>query len=825
MEDEVSTARASDFGRLLRRYRLAAGLSQEALAERARMSVDGVGALERGHRRWPQRETLALLAGALALDDEQREVFEAAAVRASLPRRSRGTSVTVGPWMSGERSNLPLPLATFIGRERELSEIATLVRAHRMVTLTGPAGVGKTQTALHAGRTLSEDGGLACIVGLASIADPGLVPTAIASALRAQETPNRPLMETLVAYLRNKTLLLVLDNCEHVLDAAAAAALALLAGCEALRILATSREPLMTAGEQRYRLPPLEEAQAIALFTDRAQAIDARFSLSDGNAPIVGEICRRLDGLPLAIELAAARLHVLGLPALRSRLDDRFRLLTGGMSTALPHQRTMRATIDWSYDLLSLAEQRVFERLSILAGSGTLAAATTICASGDLGETDVFDILASLVDKSLVTVDFERSEPRYGLLESFRQYAGERLNGCGDVAAVAQRHATAYLLVAEQMTSLNLNEPTEVSHERWFLEQSNLRAALQWALIDRGEVEVGQRLAAHVCYWEFFAARERRRWMEAALDLVSDTTPPDVLAGLHKANAIVAFHMRDYAMSLASCEIALPQYRALGDSLGLVQVQNALGYALWNLRRVPEARKVFEEALPLARSAASRTALAGIVGGLGMLTEDVSVARRYVAESIQIHKATGNKIGIVYAAINLGICEGRAGNREAALACDAEALAAAADVPAFAGVNLATLALLNIVNGLIELGRCAEAERYARQRLELSRENGLDSHVATSLEYLAVLPTLRREAGDHVLPEALERAALVMGFVDASFARMGIDRYESGKPRYDRAVATLREALGTDRVAHLMAEGASLPQEEAISVALAACPD
>ena len=420
MEDRGRVAGSSDFGMLLRRYRLAAGLSQEALAERARMSTEGISALERGYRRTPQRETLALLVSALGLDEEQRAEFEATAARSVL--LGRGTSVTVGPWADGATLNLPLALTSFVGRASELDEIATLVREHRMVTLTGTGGIGKTQTALHVASALREFDSIAlCFIGLASVSDASLVVAAIASALRLQEVPNRPLLETLLAYLKNKTLLLILDNCEHVITQAAAVAATLLTGCARVRILATSREPLRAAGEYCYRLPSLSlpspkasrqlsvsEAAgygAIVLFIDRARAANHRFTLTDENAPIVAVLCRRLDGVPLAMELAAARVSHLSLNALVQKLDDRFEVLTGGDRTALPRQQMMRATIDWSYNLLAAPERRVFERLSVFAGGCTLAAAATVCGGEEAAEVELFNLLSSLVDKSLVVAD------------------------------------------------------------------------------------------------------------------------------------------------------------------------------------------------------------------------------------------------------------------------------------------------------------------------------------------------------------------------------------------------------------------------------------
>jgi len=266
------------------------------------MSTEGISALERGYRRSPQRETLALLIGALALDDAQRREFEAAAVRSNFSRG--GASVAVGPWSAADASNLPFALSTFIGRDDELDEIAEMIRGHRLVTITGAAGVGKTQTALHLARSYGSTDVAVRFVGLASIRDGSLVASAIAAAIGVQETSSRPLLDTLVAYLKNRAMLLVLDNCEHVIEQAASISEELLSRCPNLRVLATSREALMAGGERRYSMPPLKDEDAVALFADRAQAVDLRFDVSGQNKAYVAEICRRLDGIPLAIELA-----------------------------------------------------------------------------------------------------------------------------------------------------------------------------------------------------------------------------------------------------------------------------------------------------------------------------------------------------------------------------------------------------------------------------------------------------------------------------------------------------------------------------------------
>ncbi|MGC2651425.1 MAG: helix-turn-helix domain-containing protein, partial [Candidatus Cybelea sp.] len=685
VEDEARAASSSEFGTLLRRHRLAAGLSQEALAERARMSTNGIGALERGYRRTPQRDTLALLCGALALNDEQRSEFEAATRSGS--RRRIGSAPREGPWLDTVVSNLPLSLTSFVGRETELDDIARLVHDHRLVTLTGAGGIGKTQTALQVGTALSESAGTAvCFVALAPVADPGLVVAAIASTLSVQEVPDRPLLQTLMAHLKNKALLLILDNCEHVITEAAIVAGALLAGCPRFAILATSREPLRTAGEYTYRLPSLsvptpETARrlsapealsygALVLFSDRARAVDHNFTLTDQNASTVAGICRRLDGIPLAIELAAARVNMLPVHVIAKRFDHRFVILTGGDRTALPRQQTMRAAIDWSYDLLAAREQRMFEQLSVFAGGCTVAAANAVCAGDDVAEGDVLDLLQSLVDKSILVADLDGLEPRYWLLESFREYAREKLAARGEVDAVARRHALACLQLAEQLERACDTEPDVVWRALAQEELDNWRAALQWALTDRNDVVLGQELvgALHVV-WAYFAPLEGQRYAAAAFELAGEQTPTQVLARLGYAEGIVAMQHRAYKVQLSCSERAIERFRAVGDPLGIARTQDLAGQALVSLGRITEAKTLLQQALTGARMLGNRRLVACVLRNLGYASAvdgDCGAARDYVAEALPIYQALGASLGVALALDDLGEFEFRAGNAELA---------------------------------------------------------------------------------------------------------------------------------------------------------------
>ncbi|MGA8535254.1 MAG: helix-turn-helix domain-containing protein [Candidatus Tumulicola sp.] len=838
MEDQEPVPGLPPFGMLLRRHRLSAGLSQEALAERARMSTNGIGALERGYRRTPQRETLALLAAALTLDGDDLRQFQAAAVRSGTASRAPA-SVMTGPWPSTPSPELPVALTSFVGRKAEFDEIGSLVRDHRLVTITGTGGVGKTQIALRVGAELAESEGALCFVSLAPVHSPSSIVTAIASALGVQEVPERPLLETLVAYLRSRTVLLLLDNCEHVISEAANVAEGLLRGCVHLRILATSREPLKAGGEYAYRLPSLRipsfEAAprlgasdavgygAIALFLDRARAVDHSFAVTDDNAPMVAEICRRLDGIPLAIELAAARTNSLSLSALAEKLHDRFRILTSGERTALPRQQTMRAAIDWSYQLLSLPEQLLFERLAAFAGGCTLDSATAVCTDETNAAERVLDLLSSLVDKSLLVAELGGREPRYRLLESAKQYAGESLAARGETESVARRHAAAYLALAQRLNRAYDTVPDDVWIEMAKEELDNWRSALDWALVARHDVALGQRLAGELAVvWSTFAPVEGRRWIALAHRLADTETPQKILADLNYADANIAGNLGEALLQLTRSEEALAHYRALDDEYGIALSLSHAGRALVWLGRVSEAEPKLREAVAHARRLGVRKHLGHMLRGISFASNvsgDLAAARTYVSEAIAIYEEIGARRGAAMAlASDLAEVELHAGNAELALHWSSEALPI---LRAFNGMAQVAEALNNMSACLICLARYDEAEEYAVESILMTSEHRASSQLARALQRLAAVMALRQE--DATVIEIYECTARIFGFVDARLAALGSPRYLYDQEEYDRVVALVRNRLGASELARLMEAGANMTEDDAIGAALGAC--
>jgi predicted ATPase/DNA-binding CsgD family transcriptional regulator len=564
-------------------------------------------------------------------------------------------------------NNLPIRLSSFVGREKELAELRRLLEGNRLLTLTGAGGCGKTSLALAVAGELTEAfGDGVWLVDLAPLADPSLVPQAVASALGVREQPGRPLAETLSDHLAPKAVLLVLDNCEHLIGACAELSESLLSSCPGLWVLATSREALGLAGEVAWPVPSLSlpdirrlaDVRGLArhgaarLFVERAEAVRSTFALTEQNAPSVAKICYRLDGIPLAIELAAARTKVLAVEEISERLDDRFGLLASGNRTALPRHRTLRATMDWSHGLLSERERILFRRLSAFAGGFTLEAAESVCAGEDLGRDEVLDLLTHLVDKSLVVVWEGGDGTRYRLLESVRQYGRERLDESED--EVERRHAGFFVGLAEEAEA----QLSGSDQARWLTrlqtEHGNLRKALSWLLGEGGDAELGVRLAAAL--WPFWFARgylsEGRRWLEDAI-LRSSSEPGAALArarALNGAGSLATFQ-EEYDAAKALIEEGLVLNRELGDKEGVASsLSNLLGVAMLGQRDDIPVADVLQEAMRLRPELKNRRT----VGNLLILEGRVALARgdleRAVAlgeQSIAMYRGARDDYGIV----------------------------------------------------------------------------------------------------------------------------------------------------------------------------------
>ncbi len=513
----------------------------------------------------------------------------------------------------GKLSNLPEPLTSFIGRERELVEIKRLLPGTRLLTLVGVGGIGKTRLAVQvAAEVVSAYRDGVWLVDLAPLADPALVPSAVAQVLGLSEAVGKTSIETLCRQVKGRQLLLLLDNCEHVLEGSASLADALLRGAGELAIMATSREPLHVAGEQTYPLAALSlpdptanvesvaRSEAVQLFVERARLHLPDFALTAVRAAPVAELCIHLDGIPLALELAAARIRTLSIEQINARLDDRFKLLTSGTGNAPPRQKTLRATLDWSYDLLGEQERVVLRRLAIFAGGFTLEAASAVASDGAIDEFAVIDLLSQLVARSLVAANTSDAGARYRLLETTRAYALEKLAAAGETDAIKRRHAQYFRGLFEGAFADWLRMADAKWRAIYQPELDNVRQALDWALRAAGDAALGIALAgASRPMWTTLGLfGEGRQWLELAVARLESQTSESDQARLCLSLGVM-LESQAPTQSLANFEGAIGRYRRLGDPLGLSYALVLLAFPFAKNGRFEESSLALAEALPL----------------------------------------------------------------------------------------------------------------------------------------------------------------------------------------------------------------------------------
>ncbi len=633
------------FAALLRRNRVAAGLTQEALAERSGISTRAISDLERGLKTRPYRHTVHELAHALELSPADQMLFETAVTRKGKPRPS--------PLSPRPPRCIPVPPTAILGREREMDLLHQFRHADkRLITLTGTGGVGKTRLALDAAQpAVREYADGAVFVSLASLTDPALVPSTIAAAFGIRSTGSTSPELSLLTFLAEREVLMVLDNFEQVLPAGPFVS-RLLAGSPRLNVLVTSRVPLRLRGEQELdlrplavppqgRLPSPEEVAgiaAVALFVQRAQAVQPGFALTTENTAMVTEICRRLDGLPLALELAATRIKFLPPPALLARLSSRLDLLTEGAADAPARQQTLRSTFDWSYSLLGEEDQTLFAQLSVFTAGCTLGAAKAVCTGSSESWSGVLSGPASLVEKSLLCAE-GTEEARFVMLETVREYAFERLQQSGMVQALKRRHFQYYLALAEQLPA----KAEESGQAAWLgkveVEHDNLRAALQWAH-ESGNEELGLRLA--IALVRFWAMRgplsEGRRWLSEFL--AHGTGMPSALraAALYTAAQLASQQQSGEAAVLF--EECLALYRGLGDTPRCAEA--ALGLALEILHRGDrkQAEHLLEECVTLGQELGDKDLLATSLHFLAAGQSDAARSRVFAGRSKALYRAS-----------------------------------------------------------------------------------------------------------------------------------------------------------------------------------------
>jgi non-specific serine/threonine protein kinase len=624
---------------------------------------------------------------------------------------------------------------------------------------------------------------------------PAFVAKSVAGVFDLQESANRPILDTLLAFLKGKHLLIVLDCCEHVVAEAARVTEAMLRACPHVTVLATTREALDVQGEQVYRVPSLSESDAIALFVDRAKAADSRFTLSIENAKIVAKVCRRLDGIALAIELAAARIKMLSVNALADGLNARFDIVTGGSRTALPRQKTLRAMIDWSYDLLSEHERGFFRRLAIFAGSFTLEAATAVCAGDGASEADVLNLIASLVDKSMVQADFVRDEVRYHLLDSIRAYGHEKLVAQGEFEFVASAHASVSLEIAETLELAWEDTPDKVWKLKAEPEIENWRAALRWAFGPTGNVALGQHLVAALRPgWFTLAPSEGRVWIRAGLDSVDDLTPTQIVARLALADAHLAMLAQQYESALPAAQRALALFTLHNDDRGIALAETFVGAARGMRGELEAGAEYLQRALAAFRQSGARRAIGGTlvyVGTLMLSSGDVSTPRALFREALEVLNSVGAARPAAHVALLLAELEHQAGDAAAAARLGRQALTAER---ALNDLDAVTFDLCNLSAYLIALGRWEEARSHAREALSLALERQIASALVWALQHLAAISALRPSRSAASANERRSLAARLIGFVDARLGALKLRRDFTEQTEYERILAALQGA-------------------------------
>jgi len=902
----IAAQEVAVFGTLLRQHRLAAGLTQADLAARAGISERAVQHLERGLGQ-PQRETMRRLSAVLRLTREDHATFEAAGQPA--PRR-RGEPARTGnttfqlPHVESTRAapraghpaereptasaahGLPAELSSFLGRQEELAQLTRRLATTRLLTLTGPGGVGKTRLALAlaAAEAAAQPDGVV-FVDLAQLRDPSVVPATIARSLKVGESGQRSAHELLLEYLRERQLLLLLDNFEHLLGATSLVA-ELLHSCAHVAVLVTSRTALRIRGEERFVVAPLAAPTpevvaadqdllawpAVRLFVERARTHAAEFALSATNAAAVAGICRRLDGLPLAIELAAARVPLLPPAALLRRLDRSLPVLTGGAIDLPERQQTLRATLTWSYNLLDAADQRLFRRLAVFAGSWTLEAAEAVCATIDLEANEVLDRLQALVDHSLVRrLDQAGDEARFNMLETIREYAVEQLEASAEADTVRDQHLNWCLAFAESAESELRGPRQQHVLARLELEHDNLRSALSWSLVrrptDTGSAGVALRLGGALA--RFWSVRgfivEGCAWLERAIVAADGRSPALPSAGPGAAHARVLLGLGwlyaargDFDRALAQDQASLALYRQLGDRRGIAgpllamahladyqgefsqvralllesiehaaavgddnQVGEALCWLARNLYQGGElsaARAALDESATLLRGTGDLARLAGTLYIQGVIEAEQGehrAARVALARSSALYRQAGDRVGETKAMGWLGYACLHAGDHPAAWQYLSDCL----ERGRHDGLNelpkwLCLLAMLESAAGYPE-----RAWAHARESLERYQRMGCPAPIVRVLEVASELLAATGTASN------VELAARLLAAAHVKRQDSGLRLPDAERADYEREVALVRTQLKRDVFVSASKRGLAMSLEHAVTEALAALID
>ncbi len=728
-------------------------------------------------------------------------------------------------------NNLPLQLTSFVGRDQQMTEVKRLLAENRLLSLTGAGGCGKTRLSLQVARdTLPTFPDGIWMVELAAITDPSLVPQMVITTLGLKEEPGRLLTQTLVDHLKSKNLLIILDNCEHLISACAELVDFVLRSCSGLRFLTTSREGLGITGEVIYQVPPLvvpgteediplkelRQIEAVRLFVERANAVRKGFNLSQENRSTIVQICRRLDGIPLALELAAARIGVLVVEEISKRLDDIFGLLTSGSKTSLPRHQTLRALIDWSYDLLPEPEQKLFRRLSVFAGSWALDSAEAVCSGNGIQESEFLDLHSRLVSKSLVEMEAERrgstEEARYRMLGIIQEYARYRLEE-EEGAEIWHRHRDYFLALAEE----SVRQLTGPEQRTWTLrleaEHENLRTALEGYSGEGSDALLAMQMAGALGRYFFVRGHwtEGRNILSEILALPENRGPTEFRARALDWTGWLAYWQSDYQQALALLEESLSIWRKVENNPGMAQALNNLGAVAMGQGNYDQARAYHEESLAIRRRYGDQRSIAVSLHNLGevhLSQGNYDQARAYHEESLALFQKVGHIMGVADSLSNLGaVAEGQ-GDFDQAQACYEQSLKNRRDRQDPMGIAES----LHNLGALAERrGECGKARAYYEQSLTIRRKLGDRMDIADSLERLGTLAAVCGESG---------RAAKLLSAAKSLRVEINAPTSPAKQQKLNRAISETRSELGEEVFSKEWEKGQAMSLEQSIDYAL-----
>jgi predicted ATPase/DNA-binding XRE family transcriptional regulator len=850
--------RELSFGEWLRKQRRSLDLTRQAFADQVGCAEVTLRRIEAGLLR-PSKALASVIIERLGIPENERPQW------ISFAREGSGLPIQTSPLINKPNMSIPVSLTTFIGREKEQTDVVRLLTKHRLVTLIGAGGIGKTRLAIKVGEQLlgNYPHGV-WVLELASLNDPALLEQTAAILFGITIQPQTPFIDLLSNFLRAKSALLVLDNCEHLLDSCAHFVHTLLKNCASLKLLVTSREPLGIIGEVAYRVPPLavpnfhrlrgkfRDYESVRLFEEGARLARADFAVTMDNGASVAQICKHLDGIPLAIELAAARVSMFSIEQIETRLQKSFKILTQGNRNALPRHQTLQAVFDWSYDLLSPTEQLLFRRLAVFPGVWTLESVEAICAGESINSFAAIDLLSKLVDKSLVI--FEQNG-RYKFLEIIRQYAREKLLASGELQAIRQRHLVYFLAFVKTKGEETLSSDQIVALKQLDEEYENIRETIDWA-IESGQVEEATELATALAwlYWQ-----SRALFQEAYQKTMRIVNHPNTTKEkLFRATALIiavfhgSFILGDFKQAQAMIDEAIGISKLAGER---GENQSAWAYAIWGLCMIGKdnlvAEQVLDMGLSMAREMSDKFLLANTLefqGALASIRKDYSRAQAFSNESITLFRELGNQWGIARALGNIGLVLYLQEDYQEAKRYLEEALEIHRGI-ADRNNLITVLGLLGKISAL--LGKYGQAEEWFEEKLSFAIDRGWTQEIATCTRDLAYLNLYQEnpisslalfreslsllEMWDHIgiylnitgIASALfqnssqnaEHAAQLLGSAQLIIDSTGIDNLPYEKEQITKSWEAISAYLGEGNYQKFLFRGKDLTLEAAIALA------